>query len=174
MLSLSEKHVKYDKSTSTGNLLLSKEIHTNKGTTDINIGTATDRKLIFDQYDDKGNIQQYTLENGIPVSIIWGYNKTQPIAKIENATNAQIAIALGISDLNNINETDLTAINNLRNSLSNAMVTTYTHIPLVGVSTITDPKEDKITYTYDSFGRLKFVKDKDGNILSDNQYNYKQ
>jgi uncharacterized protein RhaS with RHS repeats len=53
------------------------------------------------------------------------------------------------------------------------MVTTYTYLPLVGVSTITDPKGDIITYSYDSFGRLEFVKDKSGNILSENQYNYK-
>ena len=31
------------------------------------------------------------------------------------------------------------------------------------MSTITDPKGDKITYTYDSFGRLQSVKDKDNN-----------
>jgi len=53
------------------------------------------------------------------------------------------------------------------------MVTTYTYIPLVGVSTITDPKGDKITYTYDAFNRLQSVKDKDGNILTENEYRYK-
>ena len=128
----------------------------------------------YNKYDDNGNILQYTPENGTAVSIIWGYNKTQPIAKIENATNAQVAAVLGVSDLNTVNETNLTAVNNLRTTLPNAMITTYTHIPLVGVSTITDPKGDIITYTYDSFGRLEFVKDKDGNILSENQYHYKQ
>jgi YD repeat-containing protein len=47
-------------------------------------------------------------------------------------------------------------------------------IPLIGVSTITDPKGEKMTYTYDSLGRLQFVKDNRGNILAENLYNYKQ
>jgi YD repeat-containing protein len=54
-----------------------------------------------------------------------------------------------------------------------AMITTYTYIPLVGVSTITDPKGDTQTFTYDSFGRLQNVKDKNGNILSENEYHYR-
>jgi YD repeat-containing protein len=53
------------------------------------------------------------------------------------------------------------------------MITTYTHIPLIGVSTITDPKGDKITYTYDAANRLQNVKDKNDNILSENEYHYK-
>ncbi|EJL63258.1 hypothetical protein [Flavobacterium sp. CF136] len=174
---LSERHIKYDKSVATGNLLLSKEVHTNKGITDINITTASDRKLIFDQYDDKGNIQQYTLENGASVSIIWGYNKTLPIAKIENVTYSQVSSY--IPNLQTLSDTGteanlILALNTLRTSLPNAVVTTYTHIPLVGISTITDPKGDKITYIYDRFGRLQFAKDKDDKILSENQYNYKQ
>lgn len=162
---LSEQETQYGM---FGNLLLPQYVYTGKETT-------TEKKITFDSYDTTGNITQYTPESGIPVSIIWGYNKTQPIAKIENATNAQIATALNMANLSTLNETNLTAINNLRTSttLSNIMVTTFTYIPLVGVSTITDPKGDTITYTYDSFGRLQNVKDKDDNILSENEYHYK-
>ena len=65
-------------------------------------------------------------------------------------------------------------LNKLRNSLpTDTMVTTYTYIPLIGVSTVTDVKGCTSTYTYDSFGRLNLVKDCDGNIVSENLYHYR-
>ncbi|MDM1557501.1 hypothetical protein HX126_23435, partial [Chryseobacterium indologenes] len=42
-------------------------------------------EVTYDQYDSKGNIVQYTTKDGVSTVIIWGYNGTQPIAKIENA-----------------------------------------------------------------------------------------
>jgi YD repeat-containing protein len=54
------------------------------------------------------------------------------------------------------------------------MVTTYTYDPLIGVTSITDPKDYTVYYEYDDFNRLKQVKDADGKILSENEYNYKQ
>lgn len=169
---LSEQKTVYTKT--AGNLLVPGFVYEAKFPNS-NAGlNQLEKKVSYNNYDGKGNITQYTIENGAPVSVIWGYNKTQPIAKIENATNTQIATALAVSDLNTVNESNLTAINNLRSVLPATMITTYTYIPLVGISTITDPKGDKITYTYDSFGRLQFVKDKNDKVLSQNQYNYKQ
>ncbi|EJL63975.1 RHS repeat domain-containing protein [Flavobacterium sp. CF136] len=181
---ISKSKTIYAKDASTANLLLPKNVYTAKFPNDLpNLTNPAvgqlENKISYDSYDSNGNITQYTLANGAPVTIIWGYNKTQPIAKIEGSyttiPNALIAAAQTQSDTGT--EADLLlALSALRNdpAMTNAVVTTYTHIPLVGVSTVTDPKGDKITYTYDSFGRLEFVKDKDGNILSDNQYNYKQ
>jgi YD repeat-containing protein len=177
---LTEQKTTYANDISTGNLLQEKNIYSAKFPNNLPvlpspINSQLELKVTLDLYDTQGNLLQYKKENDIPISIIWGYNKTQPIAKIENATNSQIASALGVSDLNSVTESSLSAINNLRSNanLTNSMITTYTYIPLVGVSTITDPKGDTITYFYDSFGRLQSVKDKDGNILSENQYNYK-
>ncbi|MES2575594.1 MAG: hypothetical protein V4572_11665 [Bacteroidota bacterium] len=169
---LSERLSEYTKT--IDNLLLPKFIYTNKGAAAI--AKTTDKKITYDQYDDKGNILQYTPESGMPVSIIWGYNQTQPIAKIENApyANASSYVANLQSLSNTGTEANLiTALNSLRTNLPNAMITTYTYQALIGVSTITDPKGDTIYYTYDGFGRLQYVKDKNSNLLSENQYHYK-
>lgn len=173
---LSEQLTTYDKSAATNNLLLPRYVYANKGATIININL--DKKISYDQYDYKGNIQQYSLENATPISIIWGYNQTQPIAKIENATYSSITSSLITAAQTASNTgteaTLLTALTNLRNSLPNTtMITTYTHIPLVGVSTITDPKGNTTYYEYDENNRLRLVKDAQGNILSENQYHYK-
>ena len=65
------------------------------------------------------------------------------------------------------------ALTILRASLPESQVTTYTYDPLIGVTSIADPRGNTIYYEYDPFNRLKHVKDKDGNILSQNEYNYK-
>ncbi len=179
---ISEQTTVYDKSASTNNLLLSKSIYSAKFPNILtNITTPAvgqlEKKITFDQYDSKGNITQYTLENGISVSFIWGYDKTLPIAKIENATLAQIASALGITTavLDTYSEANMATLNGLRNNalLVNCMITTFTHLPLIGISTVTDPKADVMTYNYDVYNRLQTVKDRNGNILSENQYHYK-
>lgn len=171
---LSRQNTQYAKDVTTNNWILPKYIFAGKGA---NSSTYSfpEKKVTYDKYDSKANIQQYTLENGTPVTILWGYKQTQPIAKIENASYANVATALGITTavLDTYNEDQLASINTLRGLLPNAMVSTFSYIPLIGVSTITDPKNDKITYMYDPFGRLINVKDKNDNILSENKYQYK-
>ncbi|WP_073413545.1 RHS repeat domain-containing protein, partial [Flavobacterium defluvii] len=173
---LSEQLTIYDNNTTTANLPLPVSVYAAKFPNALpNITTPSigqlEKKITFNQYDTKGNILQYTPESGIPVSIIWGYNQTQPIAKIENASYSEVLSY--VSNLQAKSDTGteaelITALNVLRTALPNAMVTTYTYKPLIGVSTVTDPKGFITTYTYDSFGRLETVKDNLGNILSEN------
>jgi YD repeat-containing protein len=165
----------------TINSLLPSEIHINKGTATIDETQTTDLKVNYSKYDDNDNLLEYSIFNsGLTNVILWGYNKTLPIAKIENIQYSQIQPGI-ITALQNASNSDseidlINQQNNLRSTLSNLnniRITTYTHKPLIGISTITDPKGDKVTYSYDSFGRLQTVKDKEGNVLSENQYNYR-
>ncbi len=136
--------------------------------------------------DDYEEMSTIFYENGKPVQVfqksgeattyIWGLNNQYPVAKIEGKTRAaldqNLLAAVEIATYSALPG----ALDNLRLSLINdkAMLTTYTYKPLAGVETITDPKGEKITYHYDEFGRLDYVEDKDGNILSENEYHYRQ
>lgn len=156
-----------------GNNLLAPEIiKTAKG------NQSLENRIKYNVMDNtNGNPLEIEQVGGIKIVYIWGYNKTQPIAKIENATYAQVQpFEANLQTLSNTgSETNLiNALNILRTSLPNAMITTYTYKPLIGISTITDPKGNTQTYHYDSFNRLQFVKDAQGNILSENEYHYKQ
>ncbi|MDL2142608.1 DUF5977 domain-containing protein [Flavobacterium tructae] len=169
---LSEQKTVYERNAATANLLLPKFIYANKGLDNIDLNS--DKKIVYDKYDEKGNILQYTIESGTPVAIIWGYNKSQPIAKIENATYAELealpGFGAGFTILESLSS-DQESI--LRNNLSEAMVTTYTYNPLVGITSVTDPKGIPTYYGYDSFGRLQYVKDQNLYVLQRYCYNYK-
>ncbi|GAA3608239.1 RHS repeat domain-containing protein [Flavivirga amylovorans] len=144
--------------------------------------------------NDTGNLLESYRTDGTKTSYHWGYNDTYPVIKAENITVNLSSIAENTSylpsgysnmeslllSLNNI-ATDSqqklrwkTYNENLRAALPDVMVTTYTYDPLIGVTSITDPKGYTMYYEYDEFNRLKQVKDADGHILTKNEYNYKQ
>ncbi|WP_117885612.1 hypothetical protein [Aureibaculum luteum] len=168
-----------------------KIVQTSKGT-DI----LEDRVEYLDYYDN-GNIQEVLKTDGTHIVYIWGYKEQYPIAKIENATYSEVS-----SEINNLhtksdadddrtvdiidssgvitsyegNEGALrSALNSLRSlpALSDAMITTYTFDPLIGITSMTDARGYAMYYEYDHFNRLKQVKDKNGKILSQNEYHYK-
>lgn len=156
---------------SFGNLIMPSKMSIAKG------NNSVDSRMQIHAYDSQGNIIEISKTDGIHIVYIWGYENTSPIAKIENATAAEVAQALGvsISELEvNINENNIGQIDGLRQLLPDAMITTYTHTPLIGVKTITDPKGQTTRYDYDDFGRLKQVKDHDYSLLQEYKYNYKQ
>jgi len=54
----------------------------------------------------------------------------------------------------------------------NALMSTYTYDPLVGVTSSTDAKNQTTYYEYDGFQRLLNIRDHNGNILKSYDYNY--
>lgn len=53
-----------------------------------------------------------------------------------------------------------------------ALMTTYTYDPLIGVTSITDSKDMTTHYEYDVFHRLKTIRDANGKILESYDYHY--
>jgi hypothetical protein len=64
------------------------------------------------------------------------------------------------------------AIDEVRLYPSVALMTTYTYSPLIGMTTSCDADNKVSYYYYDGLGRLKWVKDQDGNIIKTFQYHY--
>lgn len=152
---------------------------------DVQDPTAASTDLLYDKYDNKGNLQQYTTKDGISTTIIWGYNQTKPIAKITGAKLSDIQQSL-IDAVVNASTTDnaatpnndetvfLNELNTFRkhNSMSAYQVTTYTYDPSIGVRTITPPSGIRENYSYDTAHRLKAIIDVNGKILKEYNYNY--
>ncbi len=149
---------------------------------------SMETEVTLDKYDLNGNIQQYTAKNGISTTIIWGYNHTQPIAKIEGAKLSDIPQAL-IDNIVNASVNDgqlsteaseqslISALDVFRNNaaLSAYQISTYSYDPLIGVKSITPPSGIREFYIYDTANRLKEVRENSptGKILKEYKYNYK-
>lgn len=149
-------------------------IQTAKGTNPL------ENKIRYNRYDTYGNPLEVQQENGMLIAYIWGYNNSQVVAKIENISYSAIPPSLitAIQTATNTNSSEavvLGTLDALRNhsALATSMVTTVTHIPLVGVSTMTTPNGIRMQYHYDSMNRLEKVTDHNGNIVTENSYNYR-
>lgn len=55
-----------------------------------------------------------------------------------------------------------------------AQMTTYTYVPLIGLTSQCDANNRIIYYEYDGFGRLKLIRDQDRNVLKTFDYKYQQ
>ncbi|MBK1898280.1 RHS repeat domain-containing protein [Chryseobacterium paridis] len=144
-------------------------------------------EVTYNKYDAKGNILQYTTKDGIPTSIVWGYNSTQPIAKVQGATYDQLVNLGLITAIVNASDQDaanpanepalITALDTFRKNsgLSSCQITTYTYDPLIGVTSITPPSGIREVYIYDTANRLKEIRQdsKTGNLVKEFKYNYK-
>jgi YD repeat-containing protein len=78
--------------------------------------------------------------------------------QISNATTATI------SGVGNIDE--------LRLFPKNVLMTTYTYDPLIGMTTQCSAADNIQYYEYDSFGRLKYIRDMDGKVVKVMEYRY--
>ena len=137
-------------------------------------------EITFDRYDKWGNIVQTTALNGVSTVYVWAYGGQYPIAKIENATLAQLTSVISQITLDAIASrteptvSDLALLNGLRADpvFAHAAVSTYTYRPLVGMLTATDPAGIQTSYEYDALGRLIRIRDHAGHATKEYEYYY--
>lgn len=106
---------------------------------------------------------------------VWKYIEIEIDPKaVKIAAGLPLTTNLGIrSFVWNTGTTVGIQIDDLRFYPKEARMTTYTHNPLVGATSISDENNNSVFHEYDTFGRLKIVKDQNGKILEKTEYHYK-
>lgn len=117
-------------------------------------------------------------KNGIP--IYNGFNGSTKTVADANAwtygrlVNGWTYLEKAISGVTTINVTGggTGLVDEVRFYPSNALMTTYTYAPLVGLTSQCDMSNRITYYKYDGLGRLNVVRDQDGNIVKTFDYHY--
>jgi YD repeat-containing protein len=146
--------------------------------------SQNDTRLHYISYDTKGNMTSVSKDQDVISSYIWGYNQTYPVVKIEGKAFADISSTIisavnghsfrGKTNYQNI-KADKEDLQSILSSLLNdnsINVYLYTYAPLIGMTSETNPNGVTTYYEYDGFGRLKAIKNDDGNILKTYDYRY--
>lgn len=140
-------------------------------------GTANiETEIKFNKYDGYGNLLERQDLSGPKEVYLWGYKNRYPVAKITGMDYNSIIGTIDQNVLNNPASDE--ALKNylnqqLRLGFPNAFVTTFTYLPLIGMTSSTDPKGMTTYYEYDAFGRLKSIRDQNKNIIKNYEYHLK-
>lgn len=105
-------------------------------------------KTYFDLYDNRANLLQYHDDKDIYHSVHWDSDQLYPILKVDHA----------------LYQPDTSLYD------KKAMQTRYDYIPLVGLSSITDPNGRRTINYYDKLWRPDYSMDFEGNIMYRNSY----
>jgi YD repeat-containing protein len=133
-------------------------------------------RLRYHSYDDKGNVTMQSKENDVPKTYIWGYNNTLPVAEVTGESYNNVISILNQGILQNpVSDQALRdELQKIRVQFPAALTTTYTFKPLFGITSETDAGNHTKFYEYDTYGRLKRIRDKDNNILKEFDYKFQE
>lgn len=137
---------------------------------------SMETRVEYKRYDTHGNPLWIVNEGNENVVYIWGYDYQYPVAEIKNATYDEVAQALG-SDFEYYASQpvpNMAAINALRGKLKHSEVSTYTYASGIGMTSRTNSQGLTTFYEYDPMGRLTCIKDTEGHILQQFDYQYRQ
>lgn len=149
------------------------------GNTAYTIDPRLSKVATYTYYTD-GNIKEIiNPKTGETTVYLWSYSKQYPIAKIENATYVMLCGPLStvwnnLQNASNPSKDEIEQVRLAHTYFSGAMmqITTYSYIPLIGISTMTDPRGVTTYYKYDDYNRLENIKDNNGSVLQQYKYHY--
>jgi len=176
------------------NLVLLKKVSASKGEIEETGGLVDalgnlEERLVYHSYNFLGLPMEVSQKDGTRISYVWGYDTRYPIAKLENASysdmsSAQIATIIAAMTASNAdNDTAMGSLGSegvlrdalqvLREAFPEAMVTTLTYDPLIGMTSSTDARRYTTYYSYNSEYKLQWLKDNDQQMLMSYSYHYK-
>ncbi len=124
------------------------------------------------------NISQYQYANNIPVTYLWAYKNSYPVAEITGATFSQVKFVLenkGGYSITALGESSSTSYikevtSFLRQNMEGVLVNSYSYDPPLGIISKTDPSGVSEYFKYDSFGRLIETSDYNLQIIKKIEY----
>ncbi len=125
------------------------------------------REITFDKYASNGRVLQTRDRNNIPTSYLWSYDQQYLLAKVSNVFYDDLAT------IHSANERLTDAQKAQLRAIPGALVETFDYIPLVGLSKYVDTNGVETSYEYYPSGKLKYIKDAAGNIISEYDYSLK-
>ncbi|KKO89054.1 hypothetical protein AAW12_23110 [Sphingobacterium sp. Ag1] len=129
--------------------------------------------------DNNGNPLFKITKNQAGEAFIWGYRRRYPVAHIIGLgayDDLKLKYNIDTAKFNPtlLSENTIAAeLINLRGKLAGkgVSVSTFTHFPLIGVSSVTGPTGEDVSYEYDALHRLSATKRADGNYIKTYAYN---
>lgn len=127
----------------------------------------------YKQFNNNGQLLSGSRYKDVNISYIWSKRYAYPVAKVVGSDYTTIITKInqGIIDNPSNDQTLLSELNKLR-SITGTLVTTYTYMSLFGMTSETDPAGKTTYYEYDGQGRLLRIRDMDGNIIKQFEYQY--
>jgi YD repeat-containing protein len=143
------------------------------------IGAAPLEVINEYKYFSSGRISEQKGRDGIANTFLWGFNNVLLLAVIKNAKLSDVLNQMGNITEPTLNgfsmaafpsQTYLSKVNSLRANIINARINTFSYIPMIGIKSASNENGVSTSYEYDDFGRLKTIRDKNGAIVKQFEY----
>ena len=120
----------------------------------------------------QGRLVEALSRSGVTTAYLWGYKRKLPVAKVVGTSYNVVKAAVDPGSVQNLNGAELRSALSTLYDLGDTQVTTYTHDPLVGIISETDPDKRTTTYHYDDLNRLEWIESPDKHVVQKLNYYY--